>query len=128
MSNIGHNSKEFEELNRKEKKLINDINDKKKMDKLVEASNRIRTTSHYEKLTDFAYDVGDSVKNFISKYSTPLHYGEPDNPVLDIMISSLVSGLKNANWDKEDAIQLIEDKFDEYFEDEELDEEEDSLI
>ena len=47
---------------------------------------------------------------------------------IDIMISSLVSGLKNANWDKEDAIQLIEDKFDEYFEDEELDDEEDSLI
>jgi len=129
MSNIGHNSKEFEELNRKEAKLINDINDKKKMDKLVEASNRIRTTSHYQKLTDFAWGVGDSVKDFITKYSTPLHYGEPDNQVLDVMISSLVSGLKNANWDKEDAKQLIEDKFDEYFEDEEeLDEEEDSLI
>ena len=127
MSNIGHNSKEFEELNRKEKKLINDINDKKKMDKLVEASNRIRTTSHYEKLTDFAYDVGDSVKNFISKYSTPLHYGEPDNPVLDIIspIINFFSDVKNWIISQIKSIPVIGDLF--QSEDEKLAEEVEDL-
>ena len=54
---------------------------------------------------NYIKNYSDDIAKSHALYMLPYHHyaiGEPDNPVLDIMISSLVSGLKNANWDKED--------------------------
>ena len=98
-------------------------------EELQDYANHVRTKIHEitqnthfgQELKDNNYQKSqmmlDIINQEVSQRKLEQMGGNTDNPVLDIMISSLVSGLKNANWDKEDAIQLIEDKFDEYFED-----------